>query len=312
MQIKKDAERAKAAADPFATPGSARATLAAHRNKVKKDKSVKNKVYKEATVAYFHGTNAHFKHALIEGLGVGKVAAVFSVGVSRADIDGVRDDEGNKYEFTTRNGSYTKATALWQTDGSDGVGSKVELDRYADFLIDKRPISGVAPGTKPRRVKLKEAVPHAPLSAREKFRKDFIKAKVDARLDDETGGRLSYHPTDFEDESYRYPQNKLARCDSNTSRDSAADVDATRPAPTVISPVGRGRGAVQPAWMKDRAKAADYMYDGDEPTLSKNWSNEATTRVSGGLEDFFRRGDDLKCVVGPESPKHTENLCART
>ena len=79
MQIKKDAERAKAAADPFATPGSARATLAAHRNKVKKDKSVKNKVYKEATVAYFHGTNAHFKHALIEGLGVGKVAAVFSV-----------------------------------------------------------------------------------------------------------------------------------------------------------------------------------------------------------------------------------------
>ena len=27
MQIKKDAERAKAAADPFATPGSARATL---------------------------------------------------------------------------------------------------------------------------------------------------------------------------------------------------------------------------------------------------------------------------------------------
>ena len=135
MQIKKDAERAKAAADPFATPGSARATLAAHRNKVKKDKSVKNKVCKEATVAYFHGTNAHFKHALIEGLGVGKVAAVFSVGVSRADIDGVRDDEGNKYEFTTRNGSYTKATALWQTDGSDGVGSKVELDRYADFLI---------------------------------------------------------------------------------------------------------------------------------------------------------------------------------
>ena len=75
MQIKKDAERAKAAADPFATPGSARATLTAHRNKVKEDKSVKNKVYKEATVAYFHGTNAHFKHALIEGLGVGKVAA---------------------------------------------------------------------------------------------------------------------------------------------------------------------------------------------------------------------------------------------
>jgi hypothetical protein len=29
MQIKKDAERAKAAADPFATPGSARATLRA-------------------------------------------------------------------------------------------------------------------------------------------------------------------------------------------------------------------------------------------------------------------------------------------
>ena len=81
MQTKKDAERAKAAADPFATPGSARATLTAHRNKVKTDKSVKNKVYKEATAAYFHGTNAHFKHALIEGLGVGKVAAVFSVGI---------------------------------------------------------------------------------------------------------------------------------------------------------------------------------------------------------------------------------------
>ena len=77
MQIKKDAERAKAAADPFATPGSARATLTEHRDKVKKDKSVKNKVYKEATAAYFHGTNAHFKHASIEGLGVGNGTAVW-------------------------------------------------------------------------------------------------------------------------------------------------------------------------------------------------------------------------------------------
>ena len=140
MQIKKDAERAKAAADPFATPGSARATLTEHRDKVKKDKSVKNKVYKEATAAYFHGTNAHYRHTTIEGSGVGKVGAVFTVGMNRADIDGVRDDEGNKYKFTTKNGSYSKATALWQTDGSDGVGSKIELNRYADFLIGVSPI----------------------------------------------------------------------------------------------------------------------------------------------------------------------------
>ena len=82
MQIKKDAERAKAAADPFATPGSARATLTAHRNKVKEDKSVKNKVYKEATAAYFHGTNAHFRHTTIEGHCVGKVAPAPAVGFS--------------------------------------------------------------------------------------------------------------------------------------------------------------------------------------------------------------------------------------
>ena len=126
MRLKKDAARAKAAADPFAAPGSARATLTAHRNKVKTDKSKKSKEYKEASAAWFHGTNAHYRHTTIEGRGVGKVGAVFTVGMNRADIDGVRDDEGDKYEFTTRNGSHTKATALWQTDGSDGVGSKIE------------------------------------------------------------------------------------------------------------------------------------------------------------------------------------------
>ena len=175
--MKKDAARAKAAADPFAAPGSARATLTAHRNKVKTDKSKKSKEYKEASAAWFHGTNAHYRHTTIEGRGVGKVGAVFTVGMNRADIDGVRDDEGNKYKFTTKNGSYSKATALWQTDGSDGVGSKIELDRYADFVTVIRPIPGVAPGKKPRRVKLEEAVPHAPLSAREKFRKEFSKAR---------------------------------------------------------------------------------------------------------------------------------------
>ena len=303
--MKKDAARAKAAADPFATPGSARATLTAHRNKVKTDKSKKSKEYKEAKAAWFHGTNAHYRNTTIEGRGVGKVGAVFTVGMNRTDIDGVRDDEGNKYKFTTKNGSYSKPTALWQTDGSDGVGSKVELDRYADFVTVIRPIPGVAPGTKPRRVKLEEAVPHAPLYARERFRKDFVKAKVDARLDDETGGRLSHHPADYDDVGYRFPQNKLARCDSTASRDSAADVDATRPALTVISPIGRGRGAVQPAWMTNRRPtAADFMKDVDQPSLSKKWPDEATTRVSGGLEDFFRKGGDLKCVEGPENPEH--------
>ena len=216
-KLKKDAARAKAAADPFTAPGSARATLTAHRNKVKTDKSNKKKEYKEALAAYFYGTNAHYRHTIIEGRGVGKVGAVFTVGMNRADIDGVRDNEGNKYKFTTQNGSYSRATALWQTDGSDGVGSKVELNRYAGFVTVIRPIPGVAPGTKPRRVKLEEAVPHAPLYARERFRKDFLKAEVDARLDDETGGRLSYHPADYDDVGYRFPQNKLARCDSTAS-----------------------------------------------------------------------------------------------
>ena len=79
MQIKKDAERAKAAADPFATPGSARATLTAHRNKVKTDKSNKKKEYKEAKAAWYHGTNAHYRNTTIEGRGIGKVGAVFRV-----------------------------------------------------------------------------------------------------------------------------------------------------------------------------------------------------------------------------------------
>ena len=46
------------------------------------------------------------------------------------------------------------------------------------------------------------------------------------------------------------------------------------------------------------------MNDVDQPPSSKKWPGEATTRVSGGLEDFFRRGDDLKCVEGPENPEH--------
>ena len=87
MRLKKDAARAKAAADPFATPGSARATLTAHRNKVKTDKSNKKKEYKEALAAYFYGTNAHYRHTTIEGSGVGKVGAVFTVGMNRADIE---------------------------------------------------------------------------------------------------------------------------------------------------------------------------------------------------------------------------------
>ena len=82
--MKKDAARAKAAADPFAAPGSARATLTAHRNKVKTDKSNKKKEYKEASAAYFHATNAHYRHTIIEGRGVGKVGAVFTVGRARA------------------------------------------------------------------------------------------------------------------------------------------------------------------------------------------------------------------------------------
>ena len=82
MQIKKDAERAKAAADPFAMPGSARATLTAHRNKVKTDKSNKKKEYKEASAAWFHGTNAHYRHTTIEGHCVGKVAPAPAVGFS--------------------------------------------------------------------------------------------------------------------------------------------------------------------------------------------------------------------------------------
>ena len=119
MRLKKDAARAKAAADPFAAPGSARATLTAHRNKVKTDKSKKSKEYKEASAAWFHGTNAYYRHTTIEGRGVGKVGAVFTVGMNRADIDGVRDDDGNKYEFTTRNGSSARGGANSETDESD-------------------------------------------------------------------------------------------------------------------------------------------------------------------------------------------------
>ena len=100
MRLKKEAARAKAAADPFTAPGSARATLTAHRNKVKKDKSDKNKEYKEATAAYFHGTNAHFRHTTIEGHGVGKVAPAPAVGFSLVATNAQLEQRfGNKEGF---------------------------------------------------------------------------------------------------------------------------------------------------------------------------------------------------------------------
>ena len=129
MQIKKDAERAKAAADPFATPGSARATLAAHRNKVKEDKSAKNKVYKDATAAYFHGTNAHFRHTTIEGHCVGKVAPAPAVGFSLVATNAQLEQRfGNKEEFVGTP-FLPPMLALVLVGGFEGADGKIVFPR---------------------------------------------------------------------------------------------------------------------------------------------------------------------------------------